>query len=50
MSYERDVIPAYSSPDIRVDDIKCGDSKYHNNARVLREFAQAYLTPWLPSW
>ncbi len=45
MSYERDVIPAYSSPDIRVDDIKCGDSKYHNNARVLREFAQAYLTP-----
>ncbi|CDT87244.1 conserved hypothetical protein [Vibrio coralliirubri] len=45
MSYERDVIPAYSSPDIRVDGIKCGDSKYHNNARVLREFAQAYLTP-----
>ncbi|UPR30501.1 hypothetical protein IS519_04225 [Vibrio crassostreae] len=44
MSYERDVIPAYSSPDIRVDGIKCGDSKYHNNARVLREFAQAYLT------
>ncbi|MEZ9188160.1 hypothetical protein AB4133_02330 [Vibrio sp. 10N.286.52.F8] len=45
MSYERDVIPAYSSPDIRVDGTKCGDSKYHNNARVLREFAQAYLTP-----
>ncbi|MCG9641988.1 hypothetical protein L1D22_19260 [Vibrio sp. Isolate34] len=45
MSYERDVIPAYSSPDIRVDGIKCGDSKHHNNARVLREFAQAYLTP-----
>ncbi|MCC4817504.1 hypothetical protein BCU85_18005 [Vibrio lentus] len=45
MSYERDVIPAYSSPDIKVDGIKCGDSKHHNNARVLREFAQAYLTP-----
>ncbi|SBS61409.1 hypothetical protein [Vibrio splendidus] len=45
MSYERDVIPAYSSPDIRVDGTKCGDSKYHNNARVLREFVQAYLTP-----
>ncbi|MCC4793224.1 hypothetical protein LMH67_08420 [Vibrio lentus] len=45
MSYERDVIPAYSSPDIKVDSIKCGDSKHHNNARVLREFAQAYLTP-----
>ncbi|MFA0054763.1 MULTISPECIES: hypothetical protein [Vibrio] len=45
MSYERDVIPAYSSPDIRVDGIKCGDGKHHNNARVLREFAQAYLTP-----
>lgn len=43
MSYERDVIPAYSSPDIRVDGIKCGDSKHHNNARVLREFAQTYL-------
>ncbi|WP_135456510.1 hypothetical protein [Vibrio echinoideorum] len=45
MSYERDVIPAYSSPDIRVDGIKCGDSKHHNNAKVLREFAQVYLTP-----
>ncbi|WP_373958441.1 hypothetical protein [Vibrio gigantis] len=45
MSYERDVIPAYSSPDIKVDGIKCGDSKHHNNAKVLREFAQAYLTP-----
>nr|WP_250133558.1 zinc-dependent metalloprotease [Vibrio crassostreae] len=43
MSYERDVIPAYSSPDIRVDGIKCGDSKHHNNARVLREFANTHL-------
>ncbi|MEZ8632682.1 hypothetical protein AB6D56_19180 [Vibrio lentus] len=45
MSYERDIIPVYSSPEIKVNGQQCGDNAHHNNARVLREFAQAYLTP-----
>ena len=43
MSYERDIIPAYSSPEIRVNGQQCGDNAHHNNARVLREFANTHL-------
>ncbi len=43
MSYERDIIPAYSSPEIRVNGQQCGDNAHHNNSRVLREFANAHL-------
>ncbi|CAK2419213.1 hypothetical protein VCRA2116O29_180009 [Vibrio crassostreae] len=43
MSYERDIIPAYSSHEIRVNGQQCGDNAHHNNARVLREFANTHL-------
>ncbi|MEZ9338127.1 hypothetical protein AB4176_09690 [Vibrio splendidus] len=43
MSYERDIIPVYSSPEIRVNGQQCGDNAHHNNARMLREFANTQL-------
>jgi len=42
MSYEKDVIPVYSSPDISVHGEVCGDEHSANNAQVLRDFAKRY--------
>lgn len=42
MSYEKDVIPAYSNPTILFNDQPCGDEDSANNAKVLRDFAQKY--------
>jgi len=39
MSYEKEVLPIYSSPNIFYYGERCGDSRYANNARVLRDFA-----------
>ncbi|MGD8117940.1 hypothetical protein [Vibrio sp. TRT 29B02] len=44
MSYEKDIIPAYSSPDISVDGQVCGDELTANNAKVLRDFAKRYMS------
>jgi hypothetical protein len=40
MSYEPNILPIYSSPTIRYQDVICGDEEAANNARVMREFAQ----------
>jgi hypothetical protein len=42
MSYEKDQIPAYSSPDIVLNGESCGDSDTANNAQVMRNFAIQY--------
>ncbi|MCF7481544.1 hypothetical protein L3V31_07360 [Vibrio sp. J1-1] len=44
MSYEKDIIPAYSSPDISVDGEVCGVQLSANNAQVLRNFAKKYAS------
>lgn len=43
MSYERNVLPIYSSPLIKYQDHACGDVDSGDNARVLREFALELL-------
>ncbi|MFL0933990.1 hypothetical protein ACJO14_23965 [Vibrio parahaemolyticus] len=44
MTYEKDIIPAYSSPDISVDGEVCGNELSANNAQVLRNFAKKYAS------
>lgn len=39
MSYEKEIVPVYSSPDIYYREQKCGDVEVGDNARVMREFA-----------
>ncbi len=43
MSYERNVLPIYSSPDIRYQGEVCGDRETADNARVLRNFALSLM-------
>ncbi|EHR0248240.1 hypothetical protein KS665_004508 [Vibrio parahaemolyticus] len=42
MSYEENVIPAYSNPEIEFDGVACGRAESANNSQVLREFAKKY--------
>ncbi len=43
MSYADELHPFYSSPSIAFDGIACGNDVYADNARVLREYAEAKL-------
>ncbi|ODA31129.1 hypothetical protein A8L45_18245 [Veronia pacifica] len=43
MTYEPNIIHAYSNPDITFDGHRCGNPHHADNARVLREFAELYL-------
>ncbi|ASG05422.1 hypothetical protein [Vibrio anguillarum] len=43
MSYERDILPIYSSPKISFQGKSCGDAESADNARVMREYASKLL-------
>ncbi|HHK8657523.1 TPA: hypothetical protein ACQYF6_000023 [Vibrio parahaemolyticus] len=42
MSYEENVIPTYSNPEIEFNGAACGRVESANNSQVLREFAKKY--------
>ncbi|MFA0406184.1 hypothetical protein [Vibrio sp. 10N.222.52.C12] len=43
MSYERDILPIYSSPKVSFQGKSCGDDETADNARVMREYASKLL-------
>ncbi|HAS6175776.1 TPA: hypothetical protein I7155_15355 [Vibrio vulnificus] len=43
MSYERNILPIYSSPQIKYQEEFCGNSASADNARVLRDYALTLL-------
>ncbi|HAS6364286.1 TPA: hypothetical protein RQJ98_004609 [Vibrio vulnificus] len=45
MSYERNILPIYSSPQIKYQGEFCGNSTSGDNARVLRDYALTLLEP-----
>ncbi len=44
MSYAKEVIPIYSSPDILFNGERCGSNEYANNAKVIRDYALGLLS------
>ena len=45
MSYEKDKLPIYSTPEISYQGEQCGNAINADNAKVLRDFAYSLLSP-----